>query len=89
MSGSCPPLLATSVADRRTCCSASTQNRNRGSTSIAHANLDSSDLLKIFSMGTSLRLHLSRNAHARAQHGAGDGEDEPRPHNQRVLIGRQ
>ena len=34
------------------------QNRNAGSTSIAHANLDSSDLLKIFSMGTSLRLHL-------------------------------
>ena len=31
---------------------------------MAHANLDRSDLLKIFSMGTSLRLHLSRNMHA-------------------------
>ena len=34
---------------------------------MAHANLDSSDLLKVFSMGTSLRLHLSHNAQVSAQ----------------------
>lgn len=39
------------------CCQLA-QNRNSGSTSIAHRNLDSRLLLNTFSSGTSLRLHL-------------------------------